>query len=96
MAIGVMQAQKIEGEEKAIYYMSKKFRVYETRYTPIEKTCLDLVWVTNKLRHYMLTPMLHVMAPIDLIRYLLQQLVMSSKVARWTVILSEFVLHYIL
>ena len=30
--------------EKAIYYLSKRFHDYETRYTPIEKSCSALVW----------------------------------------------------
>ena len=58
------------------------------------KTTLVMVWATKKLRHYMLTHIVHVVAPIDPIRYLLQQPVMSGKVASWTVMLSEFDLHY--
>lgn len=50
--IGSMLAQNQEGNEKVVYYLSKKFLEYETRYTPLEKTCLALVWATKKLRHY--------------------------------------------
>ena len=37
-----------------IYYNSKKMLAYEEKYSPLEKTCVALVWVTRKLRHYML------------------------------------------
>ena len=29
--------------ERAMYYLSKRFHDYETRYTPIEKSCFTLV-----------------------------------------------------
>ena len=49
--IGCMLAQESEDKvEKAIYYLSKKMLDYETRYTPLEKVCLALVWATRKLR----------------------------------------------
>jgi len=30
--------------ERVVYYLSKSFHDYETRYTPIEKSCFALVW----------------------------------------------------
>ena len=38
----------------AIYYLSKGFHDYETRYTPIEKSCFTLMRVVLKLRHIIL------------------------------------------
>jgi len=43
----------------------------------------------------MLTHTIYVVAPMHLISYLLQQLVISGKVVRWAVLLSKFKLHYI-
>ena len=44
-AVGSMLAKEDdEKNEKAIYYLSKRFYDYETRYTPIEKSCFALVW----------------------------------------------------
>ncbi|XP_074300975.1 uncharacterized protein LOC141632316 [Silene latifolia] len=54
-AMGVMLAQTVDKEERDIYYNSKKILDYEVKYTPLEKTCLALVWATKKLRHYMLS-----------------------------------------
>ena len=33
-----------EKNERAIYYLSKRFHDYDTRYNPIEKSCFALVW----------------------------------------------------
>ena len=45
-AVGSMPAQNDDDKnEKAVYYLSKKFHDYETKYTPIEKSCFALVWV---------------------------------------------------
>jgi len=54
-----MLAQKIEGEERAIYYVSKHFVEHEAYYTPLEKISLALVWASKRLRHYMLTHLVH-------------------------------------
>jgi hypothetical protein len=39
-------------KESALYYQSKKLTDYESRYSTLEKTCLALVWATQRLRHY--------------------------------------------
>ena len=54
-AFGSMLAQENdEKNERAIYYLSKRFHDYETRYIPIEKSCFALVWAVQKLRHIIL------------------------------------------
>ena len=55
-AIGALLAQHLKEtrKENAIYYISKKMLPYEEKYSPLEKTCVALVWATRKLRHYML------------------------------------------
>ena len=54
-AVGSMLAQEDGDKNKrAIYYLSKRFHDYETRYTPIEKSCSALVWAVQKLRHIIL------------------------------------------
>jgi len=93
--IGAIVVQKIEREESVIYYISKKFHEYETQYTALEKIVLALVWATKKLRLYMLTYTVHVIALMDPIRDFLQQSLISGKVARWTIRLLKFDLYYI-
>ena len=44
-AVGSILAKENDKKnERAIYYLSKRFYDYETRYTPIEKSCFALVW----------------------------------------------------
>ena len=53
--VGCMLAQEDDDKnDKAIYYFNKRFHDYETRYTPIEKSCFALVWAVQKLRHIIL------------------------------------------
>ncbi|XP_077249502.1 uncharacterized protein LOC143889192 [Tasmannia lanceolata] len=54
---GFMLAQQDAGskKERLIYYISKKMLEYEMKYTILEKTCLALVWATQRLRHYLLS-----------------------------------------
>ena len=40
--------------EEVVYYLSKRFHDYETRYTPIEKSYFALVCPVQKLRHIIL------------------------------------------
>ncbi|XP_030970570.1 uncharacterized protein LOC115990942 [Quercus lobata] len=54
--MGALLSQYLEEtrKENAIYYISKKMLPHEEKYSPLEKTCVVLVWATRKLRHYML------------------------------------------
>ena len=50
--VGSILAQEDNDKnERAIYYLSKRFHDYETRYTPTEKSFFALVWAVQKLRH---------------------------------------------
>ena len=40
--------------ERTVYYLSKRFHDYKTRYTLIEKSCFALAWAVQKLRHIIL------------------------------------------
>ena len=41
-------------KEQAIYYLSKKFTDYESKYSSLEKMCCALAWAAQRLRQYML------------------------------------------
>ena len=41
------QNDKIGKKERAIYYITKKFIPYESRYTFLERTCCALTWITQ-------------------------------------------------
>ena len=48
------QHDETERKEQAIYYLSKKFTDYESKYSSLERMCCALAWAAQRLRQYML------------------------------------------
>lgn len=69
------------GNECVIYYVSHSLVAYEINYRNIEKYCLTVVFSSQKLRHYMLSHMMHLIAKIDPLKYLLSKVALT----RWLV-----------
>lgn len=67
------QHDKTGKKEQAIYYLSKHFIDYETRYTPLEKTFLSLVYITKRLRHYFLSYKVFLISRTNLMKYLFEK-----------------------
>ena len=67
----------------------------ELNYSPIEKTCLALIFSTKKLRHYMQAYTVPLIAHANPIKYVLLKLVLLRKLARWGVLLTEYEIIYI-
>ena len=83
-SLRVLLAQKNEKEkEKALYYLSRKVTGVELRYSPIEKMCLALFFSIKKLRHYMQAHVIHLVAKIDPVKYVLSRSITSSQLAKW-------------
>ncbi|XP_077244859.1 uncharacterized protein LOC143884896 isoform X2 [Tasmannia lanceolata] len=76
--------------EKAVYYLSKKMLEYEQKYTVLEKTCLALVWATQRLRHYLLSHKVLLLSRMDPLKYLFEKPALTGRTARWLLLLSEF------
>ena len=96
VALGALLAQLDDnGNEKAIYYHSQTLVGYELNYTAIERACLVVVFYTQKLCHYMLNHTTHLIAKIDPLKYLLSKSSLTSRSAKWVLILSEFDIVYI-
>ncbi|XP_021763761.1 uncharacterized protein LOC110728415 [Chenopodium quinoa] len=91
-ATGGFLAQYQEGTKKeiAIYYLSKNFLEYETRYTPLERACIALIYATKKLRHYLQAHTTFLISRLDPIKYIFEKPILSERFARWHAILSEF------
>ena len=90
-SLGALLAQSDEtGKERAIYYISQTLVSYEVNYTSIEKACLTMVFSSQKLQHYMLAHTVHLVAKIDPLKYLLSKAVLTGRLAKWMMILSEF------
>ena len=77
--MGALLAQYLKEtiKENAIYYISKKMLPYEGKYSPLEKTCVALVWATRKLRYYILAFKVLLIARMDPLKYLMEKPVMG-------------------
>ncbi|XP_034686641.1 uncharacterized protein LOC117915182 [Vitis riparia] len=96
MALGCMLAQLDDlGKERAIYYLSKRMLEYECTYIMIERLCLALVWATRRLRHYMTEYSVLLVSRLDPLRYLFDRPVMTGRLMRWLVLLTDFDIHYV-
>ena len=90
-SLGALLAQSDKnGKECAIYYINRTLVVYEMNYRNIDKACLGVVFSSQKLRHYMLTHIVHLIAEIDPLKYLLSKFTLTSHLAKWMMIISKF------
>ena len=89
------QHDKTGRKEQAIYYMSKKFTDYESRYSPLEKMCCALAWTAQRLRQYMFYHTTWLIAKLDPIKFIFEKPSLSERIARWQVLLSEFDILYV-
>ncbi|XP_070667783.1 uncharacterized protein [Malus domestica] len=95
-SIGSLLAQNNKGrKEQAVYYLSRILIEVETRYSPIERLCLALYFTASKLRHYMLPCHVHIIAKIDVIKYMLSKPMLTGRIGKWILALSEFRFQYI-
>lgn len=84
-----------DGKEREIFYISCTLVGYELNYSPIERACLSLVFVAQNLRHYMLNHKTMLIAKIDSLKYLLNKVALTSRLAKWVMILSEYDIEYV-
>ena len=83
-AMGALLAQYLEEatKENVIYYTNKKMLPYEDKYSPLEKTCVALVWATHKLRHYTNAFKVFLIARMDPLKYLMEKPMQDRKTAK--------------
>jgi hypothetical protein len=89
-----MLAQENRGKEFVVVYLSRRLVGAEIRYTFIEKLCLSLYYACNKLRNYLLTPSCTIVCQHDVIKYILQRLILSGRLGKWAYALIEYDLKY--
>ena len=80
--VGSMLAQEDDKNERVVYYLRKRFHDYETRYTPIKKSCFILVWTIQKLRHIILPFQLWIVARMDPLKYLFEKPTLNGRLSR--------------
>ncbi|XP_019429578.1 PREDICTED: uncharacterized protein LOC109337132 [Lupinus angustifolius] len=95
--MGCVLAQHDESgrKEQAVYYLSKKFTDCETRYSLLERTCCALVWASRRLRQYMLSHTTWLISKMDPIKYIFEKPILTGRIARWQVLLSEYDIMYV-
>ena len=82
------------GKERAIYYLSKRMPEYECKYIMIKRLCLALIWATRRLRHYVTDYSILLVSRLDPLRYLFDRPVLTGRLMRWSVLLTEFDIQY--
>ena len=90
MVIGSALIQQFEGKEHVIYYLSRRLIDAEVRYSAIEKLCLCLYFSCTKLRHYLLSAECTVISKDNVVWYMLSMPIMSGRISKWILALSEF------
>ena len=92
-SIGCLLVQNnVEGHDQVVYYLSRVLNSIETRYTPNEKLCLALYFACKKLRHYLIKSQVYVVSQINLMKYMLSQPLITERIRKWSLALSEFIL----
>jgi RNase H-like domain found in reverse transcriptase/Reverse transcriptase-like len=93
--LGAQLAQENQnGNQNALYYLSRMMVGAEHGYSPIEKHCLALIFAVKKLRHYMLAHKIVLISKVDPLKYLMTRPMLTDRLAKWTIILTEFDITY--
>jgi hypothetical protein len=77
-----------------VTYLSRRLVDAETRYTFIEKLCLYLFYACTKCRCYLLSSHCTVASQIDMVKYMLQNPIISGRIGKWAYALVEYDLAY--
>jgi hypothetical protein len=77
-----------------VTYLSRRLVDDEIRYTFIEKLCLCLFYACTKCRCYLLSSHCTVSCQTDVIKYMLQNSIMSGRIGKWAYALIEYDLAY--
>ena len=92
--IGAVLTQETQGKEYIVTYVSRRLINAETRYTFIEMLCLYLNYDCTILRHYLLSSTCIVTCQADVVKYMLQKLILSGRIGKWAYALVEYNLAY--
>jgi hypothetical protein len=92
--IRAVLTQETKGKEHVVTYQSRRLVDAEARYTFIEKLCLCLFYACTKCRCYLLSSHCIVSGQTDVIKYMLQNPIMSDRIGKWAYALIEYDLAY--
>ena len=82
-SLGTLLAQNNdEGEENALYYISRTMVGAEVNYSSMEKICLALVFAIQKLWQYLLSHHIILISKVDPLKYILSKHMLSGRLAK--------------
>ena len=83
-SVGALLAQEnSEGKENALYYISRTMTPNELNYSPIEKLCLALVFLIQKMKHYFQAHVVRLISKANSINFVMSKPVLSDRLERW-------------
>ncbi|KAG9453545.1 hypothetical protein H6P81_006449 [Aristolochia fimbriata] len=95
-SLGALLAQNDDqGKERPLYYLSRTIVGAGLNYSPIEKTCLALIFAIQKLRHYLLAHSTNLISRADPLKFIMSRPMLSRRLAKWALLLSEFEINFI-
>lgn len=69
-----------DGDERAIYYLSRMLIGVETRNILIEKVCMSLYFSCIKLKYYVKSTNVFVYSHLDIIKHMLSNPILHSSI----------------
>ena len=91
IAVGVMLAQNINGKnDQLVAYASRLVNQAERNYSTTEREALTMINAVKKFRHYLLGNKFGYMVDHHSLSYLVNQPLVTGRVARWIMILLEY------
>ncbi|KAG9450556.1 hypothetical protein H6P81_010521 [Aristolochia fimbriata] len=95
-SVGALLAQCEENnKERSLSYLSRTLVGVELNFSPIEKTCLALIFAIQKLRHYLLAHSTSLISRADPLMYIMSRPILSGRLAKWVLLLSEFEINFV-
>lgn len=89
--IGALLAQEDDDRnEQPVYYVSRALKDAETRYPKIEKSCLVVIYASQRLKRYFSAHQILLMTKSHPIKTLLYQPLLAGRIAQWLVLLSQY------
>lgn len=90
IGIGAVLAQKYEGKDCAIAFISRTLNGAETRYSITEKECLSVVWSINQFKSYIYGTSFIVVTDHSCLQWLKSLKSPNNRLTRWSLKLSEY------
>lgn len=69
-----------EGHEQLVFYLSQVSQKAECNYLMIEKLCLALYFISMKLRHYLLSYVVYIVAQTNIVKYMLSRPMVKGRI----------------